>query len=610
MAPVRFFNNDWHIVYHLNLSSLQEEFYELEAVVNRLTKLCNNLREQFNVSSVDTNHHTDNFFSYQFERQCNANFDLIKLSLEHVRDFNFHWFYDDKTSRPKRAPFNVIGSVLRSLFGTLSQEDAEDHLQRFNFMESKLMERQVVVDEQTTLLRSTIEILKTMNEDNIEINKKVNNQFREVNVTIAELPNDFENLWLNMEFQSQVDNLLTFVSLSISRYFNRQKQFLEAITFGSSAISATPIILPPSLLLEELDYVQSQISGKELTLPLPISKEYVANYYQLATTRSRIVHDQLIVAMSIPLISLRKYSIIKATSLPTLLPSGLFQFVIPTYEYIALDDFQESFVAITEAELENCQDLREHDSDSTVICSQTSPIFTIASRKEDCGVTFVASTNQSTNCDVRVSNITSQLWLSLKESNSWIGVFPTEQILYIRCTEKPAFSRVIQGIGVVKLDQDCQIKTDQLLLKATKSYFKNVYERITPLKNFNWTSQFLDFPISNAKGIIKQVDSPNVVTYGETEKLKRLSTSLEELNARVHSIPQKAFIGYKESIYSPSFWMGSIFLLLVSVVLILIGVVYCLDDRGSYEPEQNEYLRPTVIVEPNGTCMEPNETRV
>lgn len=208
-------------------------------------------------------------------------------------------------------------------------------------------------------------------------------------------------------------------------------------------------------MIEELNYIQTQISGKDITLPLPISREFIAQYYQMATTRSRIIQDQLIVAMSIPLVDVKLYDIVKATSMPTAVSENFYQFIVPTYEYIALD---ESYVAMSNQELENCQDLRENGVDSTIICMQSSPIF----NREDCGVTLLTSKNVTSHCDTRLTNVTSELWLNLKERNSWIGVFPTEQILYIRCTDKPIFSRSIQGVGIIKFDQDCQIKTDQV----------------------------------------------------------------------------------------------------------------------------------------------------
>lgn len=531
-APIRLYNDEWHIIYHMNLTALQNEFQAIETTVSKLQNLCKHLHEQFNIPTDYIATETGRpIKSQHFSRQCGAFLHQIQVSMKQINDFNAHWFYT--TTRAKRAHFNIVGSLLRSLFGTLAQEDAEDYLQRFNEMETQLLDRQVIAKEHTTLLQSTAEILKSFHSDNMDLHNKTELQFLSLHNLIFNLTNDFENLWFNLEFQSQIDDLVIFISLSLESYHNKQRQFLEAITFGSTSVAATPIILPPALFIDELTFVQTQISGTNLALPLPITKDFIATYYQMASTRSRIINDQLLVSMSIPLIDLTPYQLIKVTSLPSQLASDLYQFIIPEHEYIAVDEFHETFVSLTNKELENCHDLRGQSQDFTIICMQNSPTFHITPSRDDCSITLLTNSNTTKHCDTRVSTIKSEMYIKLRQPNTWIAVFPRPQILYIRCSNQPTFEEQVQGIGIISIKQDCQLKTNQILITAQNNYFSEVYQQITPPTTHD--ELFDEFPIhQTSQKFIQQIDAPNVISFGESDKLKRLSTSISKLKEQLH----------------------------------------------------------------------------
>lgn len=46
IAPDKLFNDEWHIVYHMNLSALQNEFEVIQTTVKALAQLCQQILEQ------------------------------------------------------------------------------------------------------------------------------------------------------------------------------------------------------------------------------------------------------------------------------------------------------------------------------------------------------------------------------------------------------------------------------------------------------------------------------------------------------------------------------------------------------------------------------------
>ncbi len=76
------------------------------------------------------------------------------------------------------------------------------------------------------------------------------------------------------------------------------------------------MILTPGTLMHELEKIQNTIATNSLDFPMPLNNDMISNFYRIATTRSRIINDQLIVQMSIPMISTNAFDLFKVTSLP------------------------------------------------------------------------------------------------------------------------------------------------------------------------------------------------------------------------------------------------------------------------------------------------------
>lgn len=426
ISPIRLFNNEWNIVFHMNLTTIQEEFKTIQQTVQQLDDICNVLETKYN--REDTEHN-----SHHFSRECGSTLSQIKLMMSTIEDFNVDWFFGNEKPRFKRGAFNVVGSILNALFGTLSQEDAEQYLGRFKDMERDNEDTKIIIAQQMTLIKSTAQILNKMDEENSALHRQTQEQFDTVNQTLNKLRYDYENLWINMEAQFQMDNLLMFISLKLTSFHHKQQEFLKALSLGSKQDSQTPILLPPAMLIRELNNIKYHVAERELLLPLPVNKETIPIYYKIASTRSRILDNQFLISMSIPLVGLLDYELIKLTSFPQKTPNGLYQFILPEHEYVAIDTFRENYISFSNQELENCHDLREYSSQPEIICIQSSPTIRITSNRDDCGITLLTQNQQTANCNIRVSNISSEVFLKLRQPNSWLYVFPQQRIIFIRC---------------------------------------------------------------------------------------------------------------------------------------------------------------------------------
>lgn len=572
----------------------------LQATVGQLTIICNTLDRRFNFPAD-----TPSIKSEDFSRKCGASYDQILKLMDNIEDFNIHQFYSH-SSRTKRAPFNFVGNILSSLFGTLSQEDAENYITQFNDLERQAAESVMVQDDLTTLITATAQAMKQVHEDNLDFRRKTEKQIEVLNVTMFRLSNNFDNLWLNLEVQFQLTNLLTFISLSITAFHEKQKRFLEALSIGVHGGSHTPMILPPAVFLQELTKIRNAFAGKDLDLPLPIDKDTLTSFYQIADTRSRIVDEQLIVQMSIPIVSTQEFELNKLTSFPFHLQGNTYSFIIPSPEYVALDTLREKFITLTQKELDNCHNFGGNVQHSELICMQLSPVMSTIS--DDCSVSLVTQDHHPQHCDVRISNISSETWIRLQKMNSWIAVFPQKQLIYVKCNNFPTFERQIEGTGIVLLGEDCQIKTNHILIQAQKSYNSSLYSREQPTiyysSDFNNTLQKLN---QSSSLEIKKLDYPSVISLGESAKLAKLSSSLDDL-LTIHD-RKRQFVVYKQAHKQSDYWTTFFFILLIvtSYILIVFAISYCNQFREDYRNSHSHSYRPnTELV----NIAPPTETNI
>lgn len=316
-----------------------------------------------------------------------------------------------------------------------------------------------------------------------------------------------------------VDNFI----LMITRFHMKQRQFLDAVAITQKNPS-NPNLIPPKILYNALDELKNALSTRGLELPIPLSRKTLSQFYKIATPETAIINNTIIITFSIPLISSNHYTLYKTTSLPYRIKGNLFSYIIPNHEYVALDKFKEKYVAITEDEIDQCFQI---DSNK-LICKQTFPILTAVSTKT-CEVNLLRRENISNECDIRIANLTSELWIRLRQPNKYIYVFPHEELMIVKCDEK-TMDKHYSDVGIISYGEDCQIKNKNVEIQALKTittekiinYTPNITTYINMFNEIENMEKLLGFEIPETK-------IPQIVNFGEKRKLQDISKNFEEL---------------------------------------------------------------------------------
>lgn len=103
-------------------------------------------------------------------------------------------------------------------------------------------------------------------------------------------------------------------------------------------------------------------------------------------------------------------------------------------------------------------------------------------------------------------------------------------MVYITCTDQPQANEIIQGTGILTFSEECEIKSNTILVQAYKVYRSEVLQQIIPhgTIDLNLNEVVNNFSLAPLQDI-KTISTPSVITVGTIAKLKEFSSSVKEL---------------------------------------------------------------------------------
>lgn len=155
-------------------------------------------------------------------------------------------------------------------------------------------------------------------------------------------------------------------------------------------------------------------------------------FYHISVPESVVMNNQLILSFKIPLVVLGRYNLFKFTPMPYQIRGDIFGYRITEEEHIIFEENRDMYLTITTKSLENCM----HLDDGLLICKETSPIFNADRDTQKCEVNLIKSGKISSKCEIKLVNMTHELWIKVREENTYIFVVPHEIQIYMGCRKK------------------------------------------------------------------------------------------------------------------------------------------------------------------------------
>lgn len=430
----------------------------------------------------------------------------------------------------KRGLINAGSSVLKWLVGTPSADDGIFYTNSINSL---------IEDRKTThlMMKDQIKILsETMNTLNKTLNT-VEDTERELNLnvqTFNSFINNATQIINNDHLQLEIlDHLLLIKQLN-DLNFRQLEQYSMTLTLVRHGIVDYNIINPTSLI-EELT------SLKQFQLPLKINPENIENYYKIMETKSFMKDDLLVVLIKIPIAQIMEYTLYQIFPLPT--PhknSSSLSYIEIDYPYIISSRSKSQFALLKN--IDNCK-----LADTTYICTKVE----IMERRSDniCELEIFDLQDQKIPkiCKITTINAIPEIWQTVSE-NEWLFILSKPTKGNLLCNDGQDKDVTINGIGLLKITNNCRLITTNILLQPEIS-IKNISSYIK-IPEVDILEDDCCKYLNRTKPLSPEYLKPVKITNLDLNDIKYTHHKLEQMDQNLQSQLNKPFvIKYESTIY-------------------------------------------------------------
>lgn len=551
MANMQVYHSEWSFVTYINLTYFTSEAENLQHTVDIIQHLCDSIKSE-TVLQIPSSY-------------CENTMPQLHILLDEVKEYSTKWFINHETearqeaasrttSRRRRKKRGFFATLTKRLFFSMSEDEAEFYKNQINALKMENVDHFLLTKNQTTLFQESLKVLNSSIQSQVIQRTALQKQLNEIEDLLS-------NSTASQALSNKLVELMQYTSFVITGFWEKQRYFFDAITTKSSSFQ----LIPPRIFMSELERVNQLVARQELQLPLPLTVENLPKFYQMTTTEGRIIDNNLVIRMSIPLVEAKTFQLYRAISLPyrNNENSETFSYIVPRHEYIALDSLNEKFVTITYEELRACHRLdRKH-----LVCKQTFPIKNAAFNL-GCEINILRNTNLTLSCDLQTEKLGEELWAKLQQPNTYLYTLPKPQLVAIICPNTRT-KVYLDGTGIISLAQRCRVKTERIEIVA----FQTIETKIT--RNFTHSAKFnvnISQEIDNANNVKSLSDPtlPNVNDDG-TKKIRQIHNDLDGMHIQERIDRASVFNFFNPN--SDEEKTNPVLLVIVGVIVIIVAIL-------------------------------------
>lgn len=546
------YHSEWAFVTYVNLTNLTLEAEHLEKTVEKIQLLCNNIQSQLDLPIPSA--------------YCDHAMPELHFLLDDIKDYSVNWFTHHESPRHvasfqhlRRKKRNILSKISKRLFCSMSDEEATMYSGQINELKATNEEYFLLAKNQTTLFQETLKVLNnTLQSQSIQ-HSALQKQFNELEMLL-------NNASASEMLTGKLNELMHYTTIIANKFWDKQRNFYEMITTKSKSFH----LIPPQTFMTELERVSRLIAPQGLRLPLPLTVDHLSKFYQITTAEGRLVDNNLVVRFSIPLVQTKRFTLFKVIKAPYRnATDSTFRYIVPRNEYIAIDRSNETFITLTRDELKSCHQI----SRNSLVCKQTFP-FLNANNSQGCEINLLRNVNERANCDVRVKNLTEEIWVTLQSPNTYLYTLPKAELVSIDCPHSQT-KLTLEGTGVISLTPKCRIKTDRVEFVAYQTIKSEFARKHTAQPKYNVS---VSTEIDNAKHV-KSLSNPKLPNYfneNDPKKITDIHSMLDSLQPQIRIFTASVLDPIKESsINSVVLVIIGIAVIVITILIAIICFKYC-----------------------------------
>lgn len=488
-SSMRLIRDEWKMIIYYDLDPYWNGSLLFNKYITHLENICSKLQER---------------------QQC----DVILLQLRHGST-ELHYYDQLLLSqqsatagmRVRRGLINGIGSVAHTLFGVLDDDFAVQYQKDIDLIKHNEQHLVKLWKNQTSIIEAQYNFLKRLETSIDQQHKLFNQHLNKLEQQIFTTKEEVERLKAINEF-----TLSSVIANNILANLRRiQNTLLDTITdvyHGKFDIH----LLSPDQLKDELSIISGHLA-KELSLPIDDIHGGISKLYHLLRVKVKITKQCLLFEVKIPLLTRESYDIYRVTSVPQLVNNDMIS-IIPISDYIAVNIQRESYLPMTESDLQSCF----HSDLATKLCQLRGPIYHMQNDQNLC-----IKDDSTERCKTLTTSCRNS-WNALNTVNTYMFFCCNQCILRFMCGNQVETESVSKA-GVISIGSNCVLKGDSFMIYSHNPQINTMHMQpdliaidIPPINNII----NLTVPISKGK-------------TNQTEQNERLE-SLKEIGRRIEQL--------------------------------------------------------------------------
>ncbi|KAB0790504.1 hypothetical protein PPYR_15100 [Photinus pyralis] len=529
---IHFIESHWNLITYLNLEPVNQQMRDIGESYKQMKGLC---KRHFNQTS----------------EYCQVPLQLLDQLIPMLKDTENDLITIINNKRTKRAWFNAIGNVFKTVFGTLDEDDSKYFHEAINKIEHNNADLLHLSKEQIQITRSTIETFnKTYQTFNNNLNI-LNDNYENLLSTVLDSQN-------TTAIKLEINEYFEILSLLINEVQNQLNIITNTVLFARSN-SIHPLVISPNQLINELSSTVSKLPDS-LIYPFPLNNEEAHKFLKITNIKTFFTHNRIGFLITIPLINTEKYYLYNLIPLPILNRNTQnYQFILPSFQYLAIADKRNLYSPLEN--LNSCLELGE----LYTICYNNNPLYYLNSRPI-CETELIQHPIiLPKSCELRTINTQIEIWHKLSTPNTWLYVLPENTNINLACPPSTPVNIKLNNTGILKVISNCKIHTSHTILTSDKTTHESIHRHVVPHLTINIThfANLYQVPMPNQTHIITNLNIDN---------LKTLSTKLNQIEIKADELFSPTII---PNIPNYVFYISIIFkLILVCIFIRLIQYLY------------------------------------
>lgn len=494
MGSLKLINGHLSIVIPVNVSFISPHLYNIKAVLSTARNFCNQNRI--------------------FESsECENILQPLEVRFsDMLRDFDSVSHLVARRTK-RSAWFGGVGSVFKTLFGTVDENDAIRYDNAIRVLQDDQKDLAENIKQGIVVTTFALDAL------NKSINQLIDNE-KSLNNAVTILSDNLKNLSqgsATLNTKMKMMKIVNILENSILTLSFKLEDISNGLMFSKNNVLYPAIYSPKEFYNDLVNNLRFLPNSKELPIPLDISN--VHNLIDVSSISSYYLNGKLVFVLKLPLVYPLEFNLYHVLPLPTPINNNSYAMIIPNTVYIGFSKDRTKYCHFES--FDKCKSIGQN-----YICDH---IYTLSSATHPtCESEIITKhlTKLPDECQIKAITGNIEMWQKLQE-NKWIFVMSKNSKFTLDCLDEHIYETNIFGTGIIEIPMGCtgycrgiellsketiqinvtHIKIDFDIisnLNLSESKFSNVmpkvnikYPNFDPLLNYNENFDLLNHKLEN-----------------------------------------------------------------------------------------------------------------